>query len=94
MHELKLDATRWRTSGDVYGALLAALGAPPWHGHSLDALSDSLTGGDLNAVNPPLVVEVKDLRAAGREAQATAQRIAVLFAELAGSGCPVAWRAE
>lgn len=94
MHRLTLDATRWRTSGDVYGALLGALGAPPWHGQSLDALSDSLTGRDVNALNPPLAVEVTGLRAAAAEAQATAERIGALFAELAGDGCPVSWRAE
>jgi RNAse (barnase) inhibitor barstar len=94
MHALRLDASRWRTGEDVYVALLAALGAPAWHGQNLDALNDSLTAGDLNAVNAPLRVVVAGLPAAGPEAQATADRIAGLFAELAREGHALKWQVE
>ena len=92
MQSLTLDAARWRTAGDVYDALLVALGAPTWHGRNLDALADSLRGGDLNRVNSPLDVTVTGLSSAGPEAQAAATRIAVLFADLSHDGCDVRWR--
>lgn len=93
MQTLHLDASTWRTPDDVYNALLAALGAPAWHGRNLDALNDSLTDGNLNAVNPPLRVEVRGLPAAGPDAQALVRRIADLFAELSRDGPAVEWRA-
>jgi RNAse (barnase) inhibitor barstar len=93
MRVVQLDASAWQTAEDVYAALLAALGAPSWHGHNLDALNDSLTG-DLNAVSAPLWVEVSGLGVAAAEARATADRIGELFAELATEGHAVAWAAH
>ena len=93
MRELVVDASEWQTSDDVFAALLAALGAPRWHGRNLDALADPLTGGDLNAVNPPFRVSVTGLRGASAEAQATARSIAALFTELAAAGHEVFWSA-
>jgi RNAse (barnase) inhibitor barstar len=58
MTELELDARGWRSAEDVWDGVLKALGAPVWHGHNLDALADSITGGDLNAVNAPLKIRV------------------------------------
>ena len=58
MQEIILDAATWETHEDFYAALLVAVGAPDWHGHNLDALNDSLRGGDLNRVNPPFRVRI------------------------------------
>ena len=88
---MKLDATQWRSAEDVWAALLEALGAPRWHGHNLDALVDSLRGGDLNATNPPLAVHVLGLGTAAPAARAEAHRIATVFADLSAGGLPVAW---
>lgn len=54
---IKLDASGWRTANDFFYALLPRLGAPDWHGHSLDALDDSLLG-NINRVEPPFSIEV------------------------------------
>jgi RNAse (barnase) inhibitor barstar len=53
------DGSEWRSPADFYSALLPKLGAPDWHGSNLDALYDSLSG-DINSLEPPFTVEVKE----------------------------------
>ena len=58
MNRVVLDGSRWATREDFYQAILAALGAPSWHGHNLDALNDSIGGGDINTLNPPVEITI------------------------------------
>jgi hypothetical protein len=58
MRIIKLDATNWKTVIDFYDALLAAIGAPKWHGDSPDALIDSMIWGGINAVEPPYTIRI------------------------------------
>lgn len=58
MTEVVISAASWETPDDFYAAFLAAVGAPPWHGHNLDALWDSITGGDINRINAPYRVRI------------------------------------
>jgi hypothetical protein len=67
MRIIKLDATNWKTAIDFYGALLAAIGAPAWHGESPDALVDSMIWGGINAVEPPYTVRISGLSATPKE---------------------------
>jgi RNAse (barnase) inhibitor barstar len=53
MKEIRLDASKWKTRDHFYDALLAALGAPAWHGRSLDALNDSIGSDEINEVRQP-----------------------------------------
>ena len=55
---IQLDASGWKTVSDFYGALLALLGSPHWHGQSIDALIDSMIWGGINEVCPPYKVIV------------------------------------
>jgi RNAse (barnase) inhibitor barstar len=61
MRVIELDAKSWSTVLDFYDALLAALGAPPWHGTNIDALIDSMVWGGINSVKPPYTIRVKNL---------------------------------
>jgi hypothetical protein len=63
MRTIELDATKWKTVVDFYKALLAAIGAPAWHGISPDALVDSMIWGGINAVDPPYIVRISGLSA-------------------------------
>lgn len=54
MKVITLDAVAWASPDDFYSALLPQLGAPVWHGRNLNALDDSLGGGSINALEPPL----------------------------------------
>jgi len=87
----RLDATAWQTRDDVWSALFVALGSPAWHGRNLDALTDSLRGGDLNGVKPPVAIEVQGVEAASAEARLELARIASVFRDLAADGVPVTW---
>jgi len=90
MTTLSLNASRWRTREDVWVGLLAALRAPDWHGHNLDALDETLRAGGVNGVSLPFAVEVTGA-AAGPEAQFEMTRLASFFRDLAADGVPVAW---
>ena len=63
-----LDASAWASAEDFYEAMLGGLGAPEWHGRNLGALEESMIYGVINAVDPPLRVEIANLYAAGDEA--------------------------
>lgn len=53
MRVIELDARGWTSLDEVFDALLPALGAPAWHGRSMNALLDSMGAGAINAVEPP-----------------------------------------
>ena len=61
MREISLDATSWKRSSDFYAALLPAIGAPAWHGDSVNALVDSMITGGINKLKPPYVVRVHNM---------------------------------
>ena len=66
MTVLEWDAGRWSTLEDFYEALLAAVGAPDWHGRNPNALIDSLVYGGINDVKPPYTVRIHGLEEASR----------------------------
>ena len=82
MKVIRLDASAWRSEEDLYSALLPQLGAPAWHGHSLDALNDSIGGGDINAVEPPFRVEVDGADQLPEAMRDLLSGVARLFAEV------------
>jgi RNAse (barnase) inhibitor barstar len=45
MREIMICAAELETPDDFYTAFLTAVGVPPWHGHNLDALWDSIVAG-------------------------------------------------
>ena len=56
MKAIELRAQGWNTAVDFYDALLAAIGAPAWHGKNVNALVDSMIWGGINSVEPPYEV--------------------------------------
>ena len=67
-------------------AYLRAVGAPEWHGHNLDALWDSLTGGDINRRNPPLRIHITGLDEMGLDARQMTERFATLAKQASDEG--------
>lgn len=64
MKLIKLDASNWSRPLDFYKAILPAIGAPDWHGASVDALTESMVWGEINSLEPPYIVQIystKDL---------------------------------
>jgi RNAse (barnase) inhibitor barstar len=58
MNFVQLDASHWKTGLDFYEALLAALGAPSWHGRNINALIDSMIYDGINTIGPPLTIRI------------------------------------
>ncbi len=48
-----LDGQKWQTEADFIEAVLAGVGAPPWHGRNYNALRDSFVYGHINEIDPP-----------------------------------------
>ena len=67
MRTIELDARNWRTVHDFYDALFAEIGAPAWHGHSINALIDSMIWGGINSLKPPYTVLVSGMELTPRE---------------------------
>ena len=61
MRVITIDGSNWKTSNDFYDAVFAALESPSWHGRNLDALSDSLLGGDINGIEPPFELRISGI---------------------------------
>lgn len=58
MRTITLDASKWQNPLDFYDAILPSLGAPEWHGTNLNALTESMVWGEINAVKPPYTVQI------------------------------------
>jgi RNAse (barnase) inhibitor barstar len=82
MPKVLLDGRSWVNSDDFYEALLAALGAPGWHGRNLDALDETLRSGDTNDLNPPLDIAISGMESMGVEARTTVHRFKELVNDL------------
>jgi RNAse (barnase) inhibitor barstar len=92
--ELLLDAADWQTRDDVYNAFFRAVGAPSWHGRNFDALRDSIRGGQINEIEVPYRVVIKNSSLIGEEASRMMRDFIDLIRELAAEGCPVDVRVE
>ena len=81
MKRIYIDVSECRTTDTFYRVLLSELGAPDRHGHNLDALWDSITGGDINEIAPPYHVEVRGSQSVPTELATLLNRVQSLFEE-------------
>ena len=56
---IEVDASWWASKLDLYQAILPALGAPDWHGKNMNALIESIVGGEINVVEPPYTLRIR-----------------------------------
>ena len=56
---IDVDASGWTSSGDLYDAILPQLGAPDWHGDNVNALTESIVWGGINAIEPPYLLRIR-----------------------------------
>ena len=89
MRELVLDGSTWRSPDDFYDAFFKAVGAPEWHGRNFDALIDSIEHGEINAVEVPYRLVIKNSDRIGSGARKGADDFVDLINEIAARGCPV-----
>jgi RNAse (barnase) inhibitor barstar len=89
MRELVLDGKNWTARDDVYDSFFAAVGAPSWHGRNFEALHDSTVTGNINKIEVPYSVKIKNHRLIGPGARKTADDFVDLLKEFRDEGCPV-----
>jgi RNAse (barnase) inhibitor barstar len=58
MRTIMIDGSTWTKITDFYDSILAAVGAPEWHGRSIDALIDSMIWGGINELEPPYTIRI------------------------------------
>lgn len=80
MNAISLNGAEWRSIDDFFAALLPELGAPSWHGHNLNALYDSLSGG-INEVEPPFTLTVRNTESLPPDFVALFSGVADVFAD-------------
>jgi hypothetical protein len=70
MQLIELHADGWVTAMDFVAALKKAIGAPDWHGDSVDTFLDSMIYHDeINALKAPYTIRIVAADKAGPEAQ-------------------------
>jgi RNAse (barnase) inhibitor barstar len=57
--EIVLEGAHWRSQADFYDAFFLAVGSPKSHARNLDALVDSVCGGQINAVDIPYTLVIR-----------------------------------
>jgi RNAse (barnase) inhibitor barstar len=91
---LKLDAYGWKNSDDVYESLFTVLGSPPWHGKNLNALNDSVVTGNINAVEVPYTLSIRNLRSANSDVRQFVLTLVDFISQREEEGCPVSIQIE
>jgi RNAse (barnase) inhibitor barstar len=89
MTELTLDGAEWNDANDFYDAFFHAVGAPSWHGRNFDALVDSIETGQINAVEVPYRLVIRNYDRIGSGAAKITSDFVDLIKEIAARGCPV-----
>jgi len=88
MQEITLHAAGWTTREDFYAAYLPAVRAPEWHGHTLDAILDSLRG-DVNGIDPPFRIRVIGVGHLNDECRRFLESLAGIVGVARSEGIPV-----
>jgi RNAse (barnase) inhibitor barstar len=94
MREVILDGSDWATKDDVYDAFFDVVGAPEWNGRNLDALADSIAGGQINQVEAPYRFVITNYSQIATAVKETTDNFVNLVRELARKGCPVEIRVD
>ena len=76
-----LDWAKVSTEKEAYSALFSQLKAPSWHGTNLDALWDSIANGDINEIEPPFTLVIRNERLINEHETEFGNKIRSLFIE-------------
>jgi RNAse (barnase) inhibitor barstar len=89
MREITIDGRGWTTADDFYDAFFKAVEAPSWHGRNFNALRDSVCLGQINKIEVPYVLRIKNYSSIGHAARGVTEDFVSLVKELRDSGCAV-----
>jgi RNAse (barnase) inhibitor barstar len=89
-----MDAVGWTSRDDIYSSFFEAVGAPPWHGKNLDAIWDSIRGGQINKIEVPFRLVFTNYAALSPSLKNDAERFIGVFRDAAEDAVPVDIRIE
>ena len=92
--EILLNGPRWRSQDDFYDAFFLAVGSPKSHARHLDALADSICGGQINNVEIPYTLVVTGYDRMQEAARRFVDRVCRILLELKAEGCDIDVRIE
>ena len=92
--EVLLNAEYWNSPDDLYDAFFAAVGAPSWHGRNFNALRDSIGTGQVNSIDVPYCIVLRNSAKVGAGAEQITKSFIDLVRELKSGGVPVEIRVE
>ncbi len=81
MKLFEFDASRWTNILELYAAMFDSLEAPRWHGHSINALIDSMVYGDINGIEPPYTLRFTNVGSASEDVQEHLLQIVLYIGE-------------
>jgi RNAse (barnase) inhibitor barstar len=87
--EFNMTAEAWQSADDVYDAFFRAVRAPKWHGRNFDALNDSISTGNINEIEVPYRLIVRNASRATPEARAMVDLFVDAIRRMQANGCPV-----
>jgi RNAse (barnase) inhibitor barstar len=94
VQHLTLSAKRWHNSDDVYDDLFHALGSPAWHGKNFNALHDSIVTGQINTLEVPYTLTIREIDSAKSDARRFVEELVGLISKFESEGCPISIRVE
>ena len=83
--KILIDWAKIESIAAFYDSFLRQVKAPTWHGRNLDALRDSLIGGDINEIEPPYAIISTNEASTEGELQAFQLRVKSILGEAAAS---------
>ena len=94
MRELVMDAAGWESTDDLFLSFFRAVGAPDWHGKNFNALRDSIGTGDINLIEVPYRLLLKNYDQIGQAVKCDVDHFVNVINEIASEGVPVEIRIE
>ena len=89
MKELFMDAAQWKSIDDLYLSFFEAVKAPAWHGKNLNAVRDSIGAGQINGIEVPYRLVIKNYGALSGELKAQTDFFIEVISDLAKEGVQV-----
>jgi RNAse (barnase) inhibitor barstar len=94
MKEFFMDAGKWKSLDDLYLSFFEAVKAPAWHGKNLNAIHDSIGGGQVNGVEVPYRLVFKNYDQLSGDLKEKIDFFIEVVSDLAKEGVPVEVRIE
>jgi RNAse (barnase) inhibitor barstar len=94
MMELVLDGAGWNEPDDLFDAFFRAVGAPSWHGRNFNALVDSIETGQINTLEVPYRIVIRNYELIGSGAKGITADFVSFIEALMARGCPIEIRTQ